>query len=399
MAYQRHHRYRELFKYASSSIWWMFLPNPRGGRAIRESTGEHDDVAAHKVYLRRVRRDPVDRNERSLHEALLARLEWLRANRKTEDPTRKKLSEDTIEFYKKKSGTLVRLLGAETLLSEIGAERIREYIIERTEEGAAGTTIDKELTTLSMAMKLAKQDGVACEFVKPADFKSTYVPRERWLTREEYDRFAAYWMKHRQLGKLGILDFIVSTGATYPSEVHRSSADGIRVHIRGTKRALRDRKFDVPSDRRDLFKRAVKQMPFPSWGNIRRDILIVCAYLSMCSECEATKNLWWRDGDDWVQGTHQVMGTPSRSPHCEACKRKTQFEPFCPTDLRRSFAQWLVRAGVPYELARLYMGHVDDRMLRTVYGKQNAVDVGPLVEAAMKRAGGSRVGDKRKKAG
>lgn len=415
--YVRHHRYKELFKYPASSVWWMFVPNPNGGKALRESTGQRDDVAAHRVYLARIRA-PLDAGpeakQRGLNEALVTRLNWLRTNRKTNDPSRKKLAEDTIDFYRKKSGTLVRLLGPDTPLSEIDPEAIREYISARTDEGAKGTSIDKELTTLSMAMKLARRDGVECGHVrdmKPEDFKTTYIPKERWLRREEYERFMAWWYAHRAASRGGILDFITSTGATYPSEVHNTGRDDIaekletrvvrgklvkvkafEIRIRGTKRETRDRTFTIPSDRQDIFERALGHMDgdngslFRSWGNIRRDIVIACAYLSMCTECESSRNLWWNRAGVWVKGTSQHSGVPSRDPKCSRCKAVKLFEPFSPTDLRRTFAQWLMQAGVPYELAYPLMGHADDRMLKKVYGKRSALDVGPLVEAALARA-------------
>lgn len=404
--YVRHHRYRELFKYPGSSVWWMFIPNPAGGKALRESTGQRDDVAAHKIFLARVRKDPLDGSEeapqRGLNDALVARLEWLESNRKNNDPTRKKLAADTIEFYRKKSGVLVRLFGADTPISEVTRpERIRWYITARTEEGAKGTTIGKELTALSMAVKLAKKDGVDCALladVKPEDFKVTYVPRERWLRREEYERFMSWWYANRDPLKGATLDFIVSTGATYPSEVARATRRDVRredywVHLRGTKRETRDRDFIVPSDRRDLFERALsyaaKSGPlFASWGNIRRDILIACAYVSMCAACRQAKNLWWYDSvnDSWAKGGHQVFGTPRRDPSCAACKKVEEMEPFCPTDLRRTFVQWLAQAGVPYEIIYPMTGHIDDRMLKKVYGKRSASQVAPLIEAVL--AGG-----------
>jgi len=400
--YIRHQRYPELFKYPGSTIWWMQLPNPKGGRHIRESTGQRDDVAAHRVYLERVRKNPVDgseKKERTLNTALLNRIEWLKSNRKNNDPSRKKLAEDTIKFYEKKSGVLVRVLGPNLLLSGITPETIRQYIQQRTDEGTKGNTIGKELTALSMAMKMAKRDGVSCGSVtemKPEDFQALYVPRERWLTREEYDRFMRWWYANRSAAKGGVLDFIVSTGSTYPSEVAHSkrsemNMETFEVHIRGTKRELRDRTFIVPSDRRHLFERAMRNADgkndslFAAWGNVRRDILIACAYLSMCKDCEQSKNLWWRSGNSLVRGTSQTMGTPCRDPKCPECKKVPVFEPFCPTDLRRTFAQWLMQAGVPYELAYPLMGHSDDRMLKQVYGKRKASDVSPLIEAVLEK--------------
>ena len=407
--YRRHRKYPELFQKGGSSRWWAFIPNPAGGRKLREPTGHQDAEAAHQWYLRRVRSSPDQTKERTLGKALQDRIDWLKSARKINDPSRKKLSEATISFYTKKSRHLVRLLGEHTLLSEISHETVREYIIKRTDEGAVGSTISKELTALSRAMTMAKKDGVNCESfrdIKPDDFVLSYVPKSRFLPRPEYDRFMRWWYAHRLAERGAILDFIVSTGATYPSEVVRASRadiDGFNVHIKGTKRAARDRTLTVPSDRRDLFERALKFAPggetgplFRGWGNIRRDILIACAYLSMCGKCQRSHNLWWHDAENdlWQQGTHQVMGTPSRDPKCQACKGEPVFQPFCPTDLRRTYAQWLCgEGGVPYELVYPTMGHADDKMLKLVYGRREATTVAPLIEAALKRGRtGTRAG-------
>lgn len=409
-SYKKHPRYKEL--YQRGNLWWMFVPNPLGGKALRESTKHSDAEAAHRVYLERIRTAPEvkgsGKKARSLEAALLARVEWLELNQDSNDPSRKKLSKASIDFYTKKSLVLVSVFGADTPLSEVTTpESIRQYIVKRTKAGTKGTTISKELTALSMAVKMAHKDGVECQLVrdlKPDDFKSVYVPRERWLTSEEYDRFMRWWYANRSSAKGAVLDFLVSTGATYPSEVCHGQEDDanpktFEIHLRGTKREARDRRFIVPSDRRSYFARALKHRfdadsgPVPGdglfhdWGaNIRRDIHIACAYLSMCKDCEKSKRLFWRnvDTNTFVQSTSQRSGTPTRDPKCKACAKVEVFEPFCPTDLRRTFAQWLVQSGVPYEAAYPMMGHTDDRMLKLVYGKRSAMDVAPMVESALR---------------
>lgn len=349
--YVRHHRYKELFKYPGSSVWWCFLPNPRGGKALRESTGHRDDVAAHNEYLRRVRGSldgAPSKPQRSLNTALQMRLEWLESNQKSNDPTRKKLAKDTISFYRKKSGVLVRVLGPNLLLSEITPETLRRYIQTRTEEGTKGTTIARELTALSMAVRLAHKDGIECTLVrdmKPEDFKAIYVPKKRWLSRVEVKAV----LKELPKDRAAIVAFIVATGATFPSEVYRVRTEDVKpskknptVHIRGTKRETRDRTFVVPRDRREYFKMAVPFVPFRRWTNANRDLLRVA--------------------------------------------EKLKIDAFCPTDFRRTFAKWLALAGVPYELAYPLMGHADDRMLKQVYGKREATDVAPLVDAVLRKA-------------
>lgn len=394
--YTRHPRHRELFKKPGSARWWAFVPNPAGGRMLREPTGHTDDKAAHGWYLDRIRRDnraePTAAatsagKQRTLATALATRIDWLRAGRQSSDPTRKKLSAKTIEFYVEKSKPLVRLLGAETLLSSIGHEEIRRYIVTRSnDEDCKATTIAHELTTLSMAMRLARKDGVDCPVfkdIKPEDFAAVYVPKTRWLSESELDAlvFSGVLLPKRA----AVVAFLASTSATYPSEVspvRPSHVDKKRyeVHLPGTKRASRNRKLIVPSHARRFFDFAVKHLEpsgFEPWRNIRGDLHDAARLLSMCERCRSERLDWAR---------HVAVTMPVVRPDCAACKRTPAFMKLCPTDLRRTFAQWLVRSGVPYELAAPMMGHKDTKMLQTVYGKRDATAVADLVELALKKA-------------
>lgn len=381
MPYVRNTRYRELFKKGGSNVWWCFVPNPDGGRALRETTGQRDERAAHRYYLARIRqsvRGPhqaSDQKERTLLGALDARIEWLKAARiLLDDPTRKKPSAATIDFYIKKSRQLVRVLGGDTLLSEIGHEQMRAYIVQRTKETAVGSTISRELTALSKAMALARKDGVHCAVfrdIKPEDFRAVYVPRTRWLTEAELDALLEVLPAKRA----AVVAFIVSTSATYPSEVvpvTRAMVDaktGV-VHIPGTKRATRKRTIVVPSHARKYLAFALKHAGadlFEPWSNVRRDLDGAAARLSTCAAC-------------------LKAGRKRRDAACPRCKATPPFAHLSPNDLRRTFAQWLVRSGVPNELVSPLMGHKDTRMVEKVYGKRDVVAVAELVEIALRRA-------------
>lgn len=389
--YVRHKKFRELFKKPGSERWWAFLPNPAGGRQLREPTGHTDDRAAHAWYLERVRQRPTDpashQKERSLRDALNVRIEWMTAARESDDPTRKKPAQDTIDFYGKKGRHLTRVLGADTPLSQIGHEQIREYIVQRTRETASGSTIAKELTTLSMAMRLARKDGVRCEpfrDLKPDDFAAKYVPRQRWLAETEADALLELLPAKRG----AVVAFIVATGATYPSEVvpvarHMVDAKEYTVHLPGTKRELRDRTIVVPSHGRRFLDFALEHANgkgghlFEPWSNIRGDLHDAARLLSMCPRCRDARLAW---------GRREAGCTKLRAVDCRACKRQRPFPALCPTDLRRTFSQWLVRSGVPHELVAPMMGHSSPRMLQLVYGKRDAASVATLVELALRKA-------------
>ena len=105
-----------------------------------------------------------------------------------------------------------------------------------------------------------------------------------------------------------------------------------RVAIRGTKRDSRWRRNPILFEwQRDLLTIAVSHadglngVMFSSWANVRRDIAAACKRIAI--------------------------------PRCS------------PNDLRRTFAQWVRRDGIPLELAAPMMGHKDTRMLERVYGR------------------------------
>lgn len=385
MSYVRSKRYPELFKPPGSSRWSCFIPNPEGGKQLRVPTRCRDERAAHEWYLARVRAPHgptvATQKERTLRDALAARVEWLKSGRKNDDPTRRKLSAQTIDFYDKKSSPLIHVLGASTLLSAIGHEDVRRYITVRSETVKANT-IGKELTTLSCAMRLARKDGVACAVFKdivPEDFKAVYVPKDRWLTEAEVDALLGVLPAKRG----AVVAFIVATSASYPSEVapvRPSHVKGHDVHLPGTKRGTRNRHLKVPSHARRYLDLAVKHLTpsgFERWTNIRGDLHDAARLLSMCQPCRGVRLAWAR---------HEGGVTKPRKVSCRACKATPRFAPLSPNDLRRTFAQWLVRSGVPHELTYPMMGHSSPKMLEQVYGKRDARAVADLVEIALETA-------------
>jgi hypothetical protein len=395
--YQRNKRFPELFRKHEGGPWWAFIPNPKGGRQLREPTGQKDERAAHAWFLERVRNpalapgavEPALAKERTLETALATRIDWLKAGREHDDPTRKKKALATIDFYTKKSKPLIAVLGGETLLSEIGHEEIRGYIVTRS-ASAKASTIGKELTTLSCAMRLARKDGVSCPVfadIVPDDFDPLYVPRERWLTELEVDALLGVLAPKRA----AVAAFIVATAATYPSEVAPIRPEHVKsytvkgergyvVHVPGKKRRARDRVLKVPSHARSYMALALKHLGpsgFEPWTNVRDDLHDAARLLSMCPEHRDERLAWARH----VKGATK----PSKEP-CQACKKTPTFAPLSPNDLRRTFVQWLVRSGVPYELVYPMAGHATDHMLQRIYGKRDASAVADLVEVILKKA-------------
>lgn len=100
------------------------------------------------------------------------------------------------------------------------------------------------------------------------------------------------------------------------------------VHLRGTKRESRDRRFIVAHPALlSLLRYAAEHAPgqdllFPPWSNVRRDLL-------------------------------------------DACKR-AGIERCSPNDLRRTYGRWMRIAAFPDEIIAPTMGHADTRMLERV---------------------------------
>jgi integrase len=209
-----------------------------------------------------------------------------------------------------------------------------------------------------------------------------YVPRTRWLSEAEVDALIEVLPSKRA----AVVAFIVATSATYPSEVTqvtRSMISGDVVRVPGTKRSTRDRTLRVPSHGRRFLKFALKHATrqgealFEPWSNIRGDLHDAARLLSLCPKCRENRLAWAR---------HVEGATKPGTARCKACERTPTFPPLCPTDLRRTFVQWLVRSGVPYELVYPMTGHNSPRMLEQVYGKRDATAVADLVELALKKA-------------
>jgi integrase len=159
------------------------------------------------------------------------------------------------------------------------------------------------------------------------------------------------------------------------------------VHVPGTKRKTRDRRLVVPSHARRFLDYALKHATggpagalFEPWSNIRGDLHDAARLLSMCGPCRGAHLDWARH----AEGASRERLAATKD--CKACKDAPKFEPLCPTDLRRTFVQWLVRSGVPHELVYPMAGHDSPRMLQMVYGKRDATSVADLVELALKRA-------------
>ncbi len=341
--------------YPRGAIWWCRVRNPNGGRCLQLSTGCKDRKAA-VIRWRELERESIQgtdqtKNQTSLADALDRRIAERRAAGR---------AEGTIDCLTKKARQLCRVLGAETLLSRLGAADVGDYVNTRIGEGAKRATIHKELSTLRGAIKLARHQAFDVrppDEILPLEFEVKYKPRSRALSVAEIESLMGVLRPKRA----AVVGFIVATSATYPSEVQNALRGDINqktwmVHLRGTKRDTRDRSVPVPMFARGWLQFAldhaegVDDKMFAPWTNVRRDLHSAALRLSTCAKCLS-------------------KGKVAPAADCKRCLEMVPFEKLSPNDLRRTYGRQLRARGVEPQLIAVGMGHTDSRMVERVYGR------------------------------
>ena len=258
----------------------------------------------------------------------------------------------TVEFYRKRGGQLLRMIAEGALparLSALRAHHVDAMIDRRRAEGSSPSTISKDLIVLRLALKLAKRRGQwtgDVDAVLPHRFSPEYKPRERTLAPAEL------WALLAELrpGRAAWVAFAVATGANL-SETQRARAEDVRiehawrtpqVHLRGTKRELRDRHVPVFLFWQRALLEAVWSTSvqrsgalFAPWMNVNRELRAACARAGLA--------------------------------------------PVSTNDLRRTFGTWARASGVPLELLGPAMGHVDSRMVERVYARLDVSQLAALL--------------------
>jgi integrase len=308
---------------------------------VRESrpTGQRDKKAAITIIARwnREAADPI-------HEAADATTFGDAVDRFLDDAAGRDLAEATKSIMACKAGHLVRIIAASRSMSAVTAKTVDTYTKQRLDEGASRSTIAKELCTLRGVLASARRRG---EFaydpvtVLPHRWGTGYVPRTRWLTREQADKLVAALPPHHAAR----IEYTLGTGGR-DGEVERARPHedvdwtAGEVRIRGTKTRASKRTIPITLLMRPYLERALKGvapgMGFLPWGNRNRDMATAC----------------------------KRAGIPRASMN----------------DLRRSFASWHLHAGVSTYVVSRMLGHTSSTMIERVYGQQNADTLRKLVD-------------------
>lgn len=353
--------------YKRGQYWWCSFPWQ--GETVRRSTRCTTRTAA-LLTAQRWERERADPDHAAAASATFggAVTAFLADLERSDKP------QATRQFYRRKAGTLTRILGADRLLSEVNAQLVDKYISTREQEPVAFSdaglpkryvspnTIHKELVTLRQVLKRAKRRG---EFrrdvseVLPVGFSPRYVPRNVSLTFAEAERLLATLKPARAAA----VAFALATTARR-AEVFRALQEDIgilSVFLRGSKTEGSERNVSVAPFARPLLDFA----------------------LANCG----TKHPFGSARPMFRPWPNAIRGLRA------ACKRAK-----CPrvtwNDLRRTLSTWLVEGGVSDTVIAKMLGHVDTTMLHRVYGKPRQDAMGALLTEQSKAIPALTIGGK-----
>ena len=362
--------------------WWIDFTDHSGTRH-RFSTRVNDKKAAGAILTYRERDDAAqaaaglapDATGRTIED-----LTWHLAVEAHTNTSGKPISDGTRQMYREKGGHLNRLMRvcggcavngdlaaaeacdakhASVTLTKLKRADVVRYIDHRIAEGAARTTIKKELNTLSVALKHAGNRGwvphaAAVECVPP--FAAQSQPRTRWLTLDEFPKLldaldTTAWLTKRISGleqdeavrklrehRMHVIDrqlfvTVACLSGAELSALMRLEWTDIdfrtgRIRIPGTKNATRDRTIDLDPQLATALRRVSPE---------RRIGLVLRPWANACTDLRA------------------------------ACKR-AGIDKVTPHTFRHTFGSWLVQAGVDTFVIGKLMGHRDSKMVERYYG-------------------------------
>jgi integrase len=248
----------------------------------------------------------------------------------------------TRAYYEAKGGLIATRLGP-VQLAHLTRDDVAGYLRARLEDDEVKPlSVAKELTTLRLALKLAKERGRwrgdVAEVIPR--FRAKYQPRTRHLSPAEY---------HRLLAKLPARRRLWLTVACYTGA--RAS------ELRG----LRWEDIDL--------KGGWIELPGTKTVRSRRKVPIAPALAAALAKARPKKAIG--------------LLLPRQGPNVHRALRRAcaalGIDPVSPNDLRRTYASWLVSAGVSTYTAARLLGHASTRMVEAVYGH--------LADTSLKAAG------------
>jgi hypothetical protein len=255
-----------LFK--RGNIWYAWIGQPGGG-TVKVTTQCSDKKAAEKRAAK-LEREALDPSYAAANKTTTASAcaEFIGSRQ------RRGRAAGTLHHYGVKLGHIMRLMPRR--LDDVDAAACERFIETRLEEGAAQTTVKKEIRALGATLRHARRQGTYMRVVETVipELEETYKPRERFLTPLELVALCNVLPRDRAAHVV----FIVVTGARWSESVRaKLDADvaGPMVMLRGTKTARALRTVPVPPTLRGALAWALANSPgdrFYAWGNVRRDL-------------------------------------------------------------------------------------------------------------------------------
>lgn len=315
--------------YLRGKIWWCWYYDK--DRKVKRETTTCTDREAARLVLRRkenAQQDPEEKPGYVSLDSVLTDLEtWTKNNRRPM----------TVHFVGFKTKRLREGLGKETDINGLTLRDLEEYV-EKRKIDVAPATIGKELAMLRYALTRARKKGRFSGDIEKIfpEYRTPYRPKKRWLSREEYEKLLGEFENPAR--KLWIIT-AVYTGARM-SELEGLTWKDVRgseIHVRGTKTERSDRIVPLHEVLKDaLGERGIGKL-VPLWGKVNRDLKAAC--------------------------------------------KRAKIDPVSPNDLRRTFASWLLQAGVTSSVVAALLGHTTTTLVDLTYGK---LDQGTLREAVGK---------------
>lgn len=253
----------------------------------------------------------------------------------------------TASFYKAKLGHVVRILGIRlcgnpdaALDVAFAPENWDQYVKLRLSEGARATTIKKEIGCAKVVAKAGKRSKVFSGDIstfRPDDLDDDYEPGDRFLSFEEaVDLLDALNDAQRAHVALSIA-LATRYSEAFTVTENDVDLDNWTVRIHGTKTKSSKGRIPIAPPFREFLLLGLPHLPLKPWQNQCRDLEAACKRAGIA---KVTSN-----------------------------------------DLRRTHASWLTEAGVPDSITSRIMRHVDERMVRTIYGRSRADRLGSALDS------------------
>lgn len=316
-------------------IWYCWVPKPGGGTR-RVGTNCTDRKAAESAARELERRAADPAHQASYTTTIQQACDRFLASRK-----RAGRAAGTLHHYEVKTSHLATKLRMPLALLTVA--EVEKYIDQRTTEGAARTTVKKELRALGAVLRHAKRVGLWTGDIERTipEYADDYQPRKRALSWHEalmllqaIERPNNAQGLDRARNRAGAVAFMLATGARW-GEVTRARREDVTdnfVHLRGTKTKGSRRTVPIVKMTQGLLAYALTAVGenrdgrlFDAWSNPNRDIEVACTQAGILKAS--------------------------------------------PNDLRRSLATWLRISGIDISVIAAVLGHTTSRMVERVYGR------------------------------